>query len=50
MLGIKNHYCKLYEDEIAKRRVDAPQYDDEDDDTFLSDILGEVGGDDDDEM
>ena len=39
MLGIKNTYSKLYEEEIAKRRVDRPEYDDEDDETFFNDIF-----------
>ena len=42
MLGIQNSFCKLYEEEIAKRRVDKPEYNDEDDDVFLTDLLGEV--------
>lgn len=42
MLGIKNSYCKMYEDEIAKLRVDRPEYDDEDDETMLNDLFGDV--------
>ena len=42
MLGIKNSYCKMYEDEIAKLRVERPEYDDEDDDTMLNDLFGGV--------
>lgn len=41
MLGIRNGYCKLYEAEIAKMRVELPEYNDEDDDTMLSDIFGD---------
>lgn len=41
MLGIRNSYCKMYEDEIAKLRVERPEYDDEDDDAMLSDLFGE---------
>lgn len=42
MLGIRNSYCKLYEDEIAKLRVDRPEYDDEEDDeTVFNDIFGD---------
>ena len=40
MLGIKNTYCKLYEDEIARLRVDRPEYEDEDDETVFNDIFG----------
>ena len=43
MLGIKNSYSKLYEEEIARLRVDRPEYDDEDDDTLLYDIFGDGG-------
>lgn len=47
MLGIKNSYCKLYEDELAKMRIERPEYDDEDDETMFNDIFGtneETGG------
>lgn len=40
MLGIKNSYCKLYEDELAKMRVERPEYDDEDDEAMFNDIFG----------
>lgn len=40
MLGIKNTYCKLYEAEIEKMRVDMPEYEDEDDETLFNDIFG----------
>lgn len=39
MLGKKNLYSQLYEDEIAKLRVERPQYVDEDDEEFINDIL-----------
>lgn len=39
MLGIKNTYCKLYEEEIAKMRVEHPEYEDEDDETLFNDIF-----------
>ena len=39
MLGIKNSYCKLYEDELAKMRIERPEYDDEDDETMFNDIF-----------
>lgn len=41
MLGIKNTYCKLYEAEIAKMRVDRPEYEDEDDEAMFNDIFGD---------
>lgn len=41
MLGIKNTYCKLYEEEIEKMRVKHPEYEDEDDETMFNDIFGE---------
>lgn len=40
MFGIKNTYCRLYEEEIAKMRVDRPEYEDEDDETLFNDIFG----------
>lgn len=39
MLGIKNTYCKLYEEEIEKMRVEHPEYEDEDDETMFNDIF-----------
>lgn len=41
MLGLKNCYCKLYEDEVAKLRLEHPEYDEEDDETMIDDIFGE---------
>lgn len=43
MLGIRNSYCKLYEEEIAKMRIDKPEYEDEDDETVFNDIFGQSG-------
>lgn len=40
MLGIKNSYSKLYEAEIARLRVERPEYEDDDDDTLIYDIFG----------
>lgn len=37
MMGIKNGYTRLYEDEISRLRVERPEYDDEDDETLLID-------------
>jgi len=39
MLNIRNTYCKLYEDEIEKLRVENPEYKDEDDETLFNDIF-----------
>lgn len=39
MLGIKNAYCKLYEDELAMMRVERPEYEDDDDETMFNDIF-----------
>lgn len=43
MLGIKNTYCKLYEDEMERLRVERPDLEDEDDEGAFNDIFG--GGD-----
>lgn len=40
MLHIKNSYCKLYEEEMAKLRVERPEYAEEEDDDMLYDIFG----------
>lgn len=39
MLNIKNSYSRLYEEEIAKMRVERPEYDEDDDETMLYDIF-----------
>lgn len=39
MLGLKNAYSKLYEDEIARLRVDKPEYDEDDDETFMNELF-----------
>ena len=39
MLGIKNTYCKLYEEEMERLRVERPQYADDDDETMFNDIF-----------
>jgi hypothetical protein len=41
MLGIKNTYCKLYEDEMARLRVERPDLDEEDDEGAFNEIFGE---------
>lgn len=45
MLGIKNGYTKMYEEEINRLRVEKPEYDDEDDETLLYDFFNENSGD-----
>lgn len=42
MLGIKNTYCRLYEEELAKMRIERPEYEDDDDETMFNDIFGAV--------
>ena len=39
MLGIKNTYCKLYEQEIERLRVAHPEYEDEDDETLFDSVF-----------
>lgn len=39
MLGIKNTYCKLYEEAIAKLRMEHPNYADEEDEDFFNDVF-----------
>ncbi len=43
MLGIKNGYCKLYEEELAKMRIEMPEYEEEDDETMFNDIFASNG-------
>ena len=43
MVGLKNSYCKMYEDAMDELRVKRPEYDDEDDNTMLNDIFGSDG-------
>lgn len=42
MVGVKNSYCKMYEDAMDELRVKHPEYDEEDDDTILNDIFGGI--------
>lgn len=44
MLGIKNGYTRLYEDEISRLRVERPEYDDEDDESLLVNVYSETNG------
>ena len=41
MLGIKNGYTKLYEEEINRLRVEKPEYNDDDEETLLSEVYSE---------
>ena len=43
MMGIKNSYSKLYEDEMLKYRVQKPQYE-EDDEILFDNLFGNSGG------
>ena len=45
MVGLKNSYCRLYEEAIEKLRVEAPEIASEDDDEFLSDLYSNKRGD-----
>ena len=47
MVGLKNSYCKMYEDAMQELRVKRPEFADEDDDALLTDIFGDQhsGGD-----
>lgn len=47
MIGLRNGYCKMYEDAMDELRVKRPELADEDDDTFLADIFDDMaaGGD-----
>lgn len=47
MVGIRNSYCEMYEEAMNKLRVGRPEYEEEDDDTVLTDVLSSVplGGD-----
>ena len=44
MLGIKNTYCKLSEDEMARLKVERLESEDEDDEGAFNDIFGDSGG------
>lgn len=47
MMKLKNANTKLYDDEIARLRVERPEYNDEDDEGILNDLYG-IGGEDED--
>lgn len=48
MLGVKNKYSQLYDEEIERLRVEKPEYDGDDDELFFSSIGADytTGGDD----
>lgn len=41
MLGIRNTYCKLYEQEMARLKVERPETEAEDDESAFNDIFGD---------
>ena len=43
MMGIKNSYSKMYEDEMAKYKVEKPEYEGDEDNEALFDAI--FGGD-----
>ena len=45
MLGLKNTYTRLYEEEVERLRVEKPEYVDEDEETLLIDSYSEDDGD-----
>ena len=45
LVGLKNGFTKLYEDEMERLRVEKPEYADEDDEDMLIDIFSEGDGD-----
>ena len=46
MLGLKNAYEQLYQDEIDRLRVEKPEYDGDDDEAFFMDVMMEDESDD----
>lgn len=44
MLGLKNAYSQLYEDEIAKYSVEKPEYDGDDDESFFGEASTDEAG------
>ena len=44
MLGLKNSYSQLYEDEIAKYSVEKPEYEGDDDESFFGDAGTDEAG------
>jgi len=44
MLGIKNSYCKLYEEELKKYQVERHEYEEDNDETLFNDIFSVTQG------
>ena len=42
MVGIRNSYCKMYEDAMAELRVENPDHAEDDDDTLLNSVFGDL--------
>ena len=42
MVGIRNSYCEMYEDAMAELRVENPDHAEEDDDTLLNSVFGDL--------
>lgn len=40
MVGVKNFYSKLYDKEIARLRVEKPEYEEDDDEALFDDVFG----------
>lgn len=43
MVGLKNYYSKLYDEEIERLRVERPEYEDEDDEDLIVDVFSGGG-------
>lgn len=43
MVGLKNSYSEMYENEINRLRVERPEYEDEDDESLLTDVFENQG-------
>ena len=43
MVGLKNYYSRLYDEEIERLRVERPEYEDEDDEDLLIDVFNGGG-------
>lgn len=39
MLGLKNRYAKLYEEEMDKYRAEVPEYEDQDDEEIFTHLI-----------
>ncbi len=50
MLGLRNSYSKMYEDEMEKYKVELPEYEDDDGEALFNDIFAQSVEDDDDKV